>query len=455
MPAETKSFLPYHEPGIVTILIQSSFLLILNVVNTLFDKLIFCGLLGQVFIGVAWGTPGGKWLGQDVEDVIVQLGYLGLILLVYQGENPSPATLAKCAPINFYKGGLDTNFRSLKANLSLSVAVAITGISFPMALSFVLQSLVNATPIQAFAAGAALCSTSLGTTFTILNASGLSTTRLGTVLSSAAMMDDVVGLVMVQVISNIGETADSFSAVTVVRPLAVSFGLAIAVPLACRLVAQPLTAWLNGARKSTPNGALNKLCQATYTGFIIHTLVLAALVTGATYAGTSNLFAAYLAGASVSWWDSEVPHLDSTKGSCSPEPPISPAGHGTPANGSGSSRPSSRDEVGHTTEGEATEGKTTPKEQSDPIASGGIAVYHRYYATPVQRILQPFFFVGHFPILPLFFKAKQNQRPRLVSPFPLQTCSAVQSFGEALSIQSSCSSQNSSRVYGSFAWMFR
>ncbi|KFY93818.1 hypothetical protein V500_03511 [Pseudogymnoascus sp. VKM F-4518 (FW-2643)] len=364
MPAETKSFLPYHEPGIVTILIQSSFILILNVVNTLFDKLIFCGLLGQVFIGVAWGTPGGKWLGQDVEDVIVQLGYLG---------------------------GLDTNFRSLKANLSLSVAVAITGISFPMALSFVLQSLVNATPIQAFASGAALCSTSLGTTFTILNASGLSTTRLGTVLSSAAMMDDVVGLVMVQVISNIGENSDSFSAVTVVRPLAVSFGLAVAVPLACRLVAQPLTVWLNGVRKLSPNGALNKLCQATYTAFIIHTLVLAALVTGATYAGTSNLFAAYLAGASVSWWDSEVPHLDSTERSCSPEP--SSSGNDTTANGPGSSRPSSRDEVGPRTEGEATEGRTTPKEQTDPIASGGIAVYHRYYATPVQRFLQPFFFV--------------------------------------------------------------
>jgi hypothetical protein len=86
MAIEVKSFLPYHEPNIVTILIQSSFILILNVINTVFDRLIFCGLLGQVFIGVAWGTPGAKWLGQEVENVIVQLGYLGLILLVYQGE---------------------------------------------------------------------------------------------------------------------------------------------------------------------------------------------------------------------------------------------------------------------------------------------------------------------------------------------------------------------------------
>jgi len=90
MSTEPSSFLPYHEPGIVIILIQSSFLLILNIVNTLFDKLIFCGLLGQVFIGVAWGTPGADWLGFDVEDTVVQLGYLGLILLVYEGKSHSP-----------------------------------------------------------------------------------------------------------------------------------------------------------------------------------------------------------------------------------------------------------------------------------------------------------------------------------------------------------------------------
>jgi len=85
MEGEPDTFLPYHEPDIVTILIQTSLLLILNVVNTVFDKLIFCGLLGQVFVGVAYGTPGAKWLDVDFEDVVVQLGYLGLILLVYEG----------------------------------------------------------------------------------------------------------------------------------------------------------------------------------------------------------------------------------------------------------------------------------------------------------------------------------------------------------------------------------
>lgn len=84
--------LPYHEPGIVTILIQTSFLLLLNVANFVLDNIVYCGLIGQIFIGVAWGTPGAKWLSTEVEEVVVQLGYLGLLLLVYEGRTSRGAT---------------------------------------------------------------------------------------------------------------------------------------------------------------------------------------------------------------------------------------------------------------------------------------------------------------------------------------------------------------------------
>lgn len=78
--------LPYHEPDIAAILVQASFLLVLNAVNYVLDNLLYCGLVGQLLIGIAWGTPGAKWLPNEVETVIVQLGYLGLILLVYEGK---------------------------------------------------------------------------------------------------------------------------------------------------------------------------------------------------------------------------------------------------------------------------------------------------------------------------------------------------------------------------------
>lgn len=85
MPTAQKA-LAYQEPDITTILIQSCFLLALNVVNSVLDKLIYCGLIGQLLIGMAWGIPGANWLDLDMQQAIQQLGYLGLILLVYEGK---------------------------------------------------------------------------------------------------------------------------------------------------------------------------------------------------------------------------------------------------------------------------------------------------------------------------------------------------------------------------------
>lgn len=177
--------LPYHEPPNTTLITQAAFLLLLNLIGTIVDHLLYCGLLGQILLGIAFGTPGGQFLDVATQNVIMQLGYIGLILFIYEG-------------------GLSVPTKKLRSNMRLAVCVALTGIAFPIGLSFALIPLLGISPLQGFAAGAALCSTSLGTTFEVLNASGLAETRVGAVLGLAAMMDDVVGLVMVQVIGNLG-----------------------------------------------------------------------------------------------------------------------------------------------------------------------------------------------------------------------------------------------------------
>lgn len=233
--------LPYHEPSIIQILTLSSFLLALNVVNAILDRTLYCGLVGQVLLGIAWGTPGGKWLASSVEHAVVQLGYLGLILIVFEGKF-STLKMPRFVTVLIIKtGGLSASIASMKANLVLSTCVAFTGIAAPIGLSFILGPMIGAVPIRSFAAGAALCSTSLGTTFTVLGTSGLVSTRLGSVLTTAAMMDDVVGLVMVQIVSSLGSTGSesSFSAATVVRPVLVSAAFAVVLPLACRYIVRP------------------------------------------------------------------------------------------------------------------------------------------------------------------------------------------------------------------------
>jgi Kef-type K+ transport system membrane component KefB len=244
--------------------------------------------------------------------------------------------------------------------------------------------------VQAFAAGAALCSTSLGTTFTVLGSSGLSASRLGVVLTSAAMMDDVVGLVMVQVISNLG--GKNFNAITIVRPVLVSVAFAVVVPLACLWVLKPVTIQLNRHREAHPTASLNKLLSKTYAAFTFHTALLVALIAGATYAGTSNLFAAWIAGAVISWWDSEVPHVD-VKTQAVPAPTTeevsaaSSCSNARPENDAGSSR---RKEAKSPIVPEDT--PKTPHEDADSLC--GAAIYEKYYAQAVSRILQPIFFAS-------------------------------------------------------------
>ncbi|KAK6390443.1 hypothetical protein LTR65_005567 [Meristemomyces frigidus] len=346
--------LVYTEPGIVTILIYASFLLLLNVVNSVLDRTVYCGMIGQVFIGIAWGVPGASWIPLEAQDTIMQLGYLGLILIV--------------------QGGLSTNIKSVKANLFLSATVASIGISVPMALSFTLRGLLDITPLQAFAAGAALCSTSLGTTFTVLATSGLSDSRLGVVLTSAAMMDDVVGLVMVQVIPNLGDS--SFDWVTVVRPIGVSFAFAIILPLICLWVVKPLTILYYTVSASAKAQSMRSIFTSTAATFVCHTAVLLALVTGSSYAGTSSLFAAYLAGAGISWWD--VIKLDlyneQQHRAVSPQHPQCQARQKTPLTGAARPEPT--------------------QDKQDVPPPTGVAIHERYYGPAVQVILKPLFFAS-------------------------------------------------------------
>ncbi|KAI5209950.1 Sodium/hydrogen exchanger [Aureobasidium subglaciale] len=373
--------LPYHEPGIVTILVQASFLLILNGINWVLDNAIYCGLVGQILIGVVWGTPGANWLSEEVQDAVMQLGYLGLILIVYEG-------------------GLSTSFAALWSNIYLSGLVALIGITLPIGISYVLMGLLDATPVQAFAAGAALCSTSLGTTFTILSTSGLDKSRLGVILSSAAMLDDVAGLVMVQVISNLGQSADSFSAITVIRPVFVSIAFAVVVPALCWAVIKPVTKHVlaQAAATQEEQSRRQRLACTPVAAFIAHTLVLVGLVTGSTYAGTSNLFAAYIAGAVINWWDALVgstlqeQRTGGRGGRKEKKPPLPSAEEVR-----GSGPPSSNDSPPVSTVSKVA--STTHENLK------GAAIYEHMYAPAMNAILKPFFFASigfSIPITQMF-----------------------------------------------------
>lgn len=79
--AETITF---KEPSITTLLVLISFLYFLQVSRKTADRLFGAGLLGEIAIGVIYGPVAGILPEAWLEPFLV-VGYLGLILIVFEG----------------------------------------------------------------------------------------------------------------------------------------------------------------------------------------------------------------------------------------------------------------------------------------------------------------------------------------------------------------------------------
>ncbi|KAK9452647.1 Sodium/hydrogen exchanger family-domain-containing protein [Dipodascopsis uninucleata] len=284
-------YLPYEEPTVSTVLIQGSFILLLVVVNKIFDDIIHCGLVGQIFVGIFWGMPLGNFLEVYFQKAIMNLGYLGLILLVYEG-------------------GLNVSLAGMQTNMAISFMIAFTGVFCPMGLSFLLRFLCNASWLQCFAAGSALSSTSLGTTFSILASANFSKCKLGSVITTAAVIDDVLGLVFLEIVSTIGNNQGSLNPSVIARPIGACFALLVLAVVFCLFIAKPFQrlAIYQGAWKIWEHFCLksNGLIKLESGSFVMQNLFLLGVLAVAGYSGTSILYAAFLAGLIVTWWNNSV-----------------------------------------------------------------------------------------------------------------------------------------------------
>ncbi|KAL2823274.1 Cation/H+ exchanger [Aspergillus cavernicola] len=280
-------FLPYHEPGIVEILIIVSFFFILSLAEWASAKIIRAGIIGHIVVGIVYGKPLADILEMDWQKTFLTLGYVGLILIIFEG-------------------GLSARLDLLKANLMLSMLAAATGVCFPIGLSYLLLYLgFGYGAVETFIIGAALSATSLGTTFAVISSASstvdLAQTRVGSVLVSAAVIDDVVGLVMASVIENLGQLeggGDVNLGWLIGRPIVASIAMAIVTPIVTKYLFAPV---------------FRRFIEHHFARFdhisniILMTLSLSAFITIAAYVGTSVLFGAFLAGTFLTYIPSKHP----------------------------------------------------------------------------------------------------------------------------------------------------
>ncbi|RMZ38380.1 CPA2 familytransporter [Aspergillus flavus] len=279
-------FLPYHEPGIVEILIIISFFFFLSLAEWVSAKVLRAGIIGQIAVGIIYGVPLANILESNWQQTFLALGYVGLILIIFEG-------------------GLGARLDLLKENLVVSTIGAATGVCFPIGLSYLLLYLgYGYGAVETFIIGAALSATSLGTTFAVISSASktvdLAQTRVGSVLVSAAVIDDVVGLVLSSIISDLGKLSNSDANLgwIIGRPIVASVAMAFVTPIVTKFLFAPIF------RKYI------EFHFARYdhiSNIILMTLVLCAFISIAAYTGTSVLFGAFLAGTFLSYLPSKRP----------------------------------------------------------------------------------------------------------------------------------------------------
>lgn len=88
----------YTEPTLPQLLTVASFLYLLQVFRWLADLLLSAGLLGEVALGIIYGSPLAGILDENWEKTWLVVGYWGLVLIVFEG--PLPSTFQGCMLLN-------------------------------------------------------------------------------------------------------------------------------------------------------------------------------------------------------------------------------------------------------------------------------------------------------------------------------------------------------------------
>lgn len=106
-----------------------------------------------------------------------------------------------------FTAGIDTDMRELKATGLHAFVVATSGVIFPMILCgglyffFFDKALTSYDILEAVFVGAVFTATSVSITVETLNEMGKLKTKTGTILLSAALIDDILGIIVLSVLS--------------------------------------------------------------------------------------------------------------------------------------------------------------------------------------------------------------------------------------------------------------
>jgi Kef-type K+ transport system membrane component KefB len=249
------------------------------------------GELGTFLLAFAAALFGGKLLGEICE----RLGQPAVLGELLAGVLLGPSVLG-LVPLSFgilliaeigvllllFEVGLETDLGELLRVGGPAMAVAVVGMAVPFVGGYFLTRSAGFTTLTAIFVGAALTATSIGITSRVLSEIKMLASREGQIILGAAVADDILGLVVLAVVSQIAATG-SVGVWEAGRAALLSFAfLAVAV-----VVGMPLGKLL-----------VRYVGRASVRGILVAVSVAFALLAalGARMAGSAAIVGAFAAG---------------------------------------------------------------------------------------------------------------------------------------------------------------
>lgn len=185
-------------------------LLVTQLLGVLAQRIGQPAIVGELIAGVLLGK---SVLGvlDPADPVILSFAELGVLVLLFEI-------------------GLHTDLKSLMKVGSEAAVVALVGVVLPFGFGYGVAHALGLSAIPAIVAGASLTATSIGISARTLSDLSQLDTSEGQIVLGAAVLDDIVGLVILSVVSGlVGGTALSLGGVTITSAIAIGFVIAAVV----------------------------------------------------------------------------------------------------------------------------------------------------------------------------------------------------------------------------------
>jgi len=227
----------------------------------LFEAIGQPGIVGEILAGVIIGPSLLGWVHPN--DLLSSLADLGVMFLLF-------------------RVGLEVKSSELLKVGGTAFVVAASGVVVPFVVGWGLLSLWGEPQIECIFLGAAMVATSVGITAQVLSARGLLHEKASQVILAAAVIDDVLGLLVLAVVSSMARGKINVLEISLTVVLASAFVVIVALwgTPAMRRVVPHIETRLNVAEAE----------------FVFSVCLLFALALLAMYAGVAAIVGAFLAG---------------------------------------------------------------------------------------------------------------------------------------------------------------